>query len=398
VAAAIEARAATELEGAFVRPVSGKRERTAPTIQRADALLVRTFAPIRWAIRDLLPEGLSLLVGPPKVGKSWLTLQLAIAISDGSSLWFGRPKEEQGDVLMLALEDNDRRLHSRLSKLNDSRSEMARNAQEMWLRTPDVSRIHFATSWPRMDKGGIEDLDKWLTANPATRLVIIDTLQKFRPHDNGRSTAYSSDYAIGDALKPLADRHKVAILAVHHTRKMTAPDVLDTVSGTQGLTGSVDALLLLRRERGQMDAALFVTGRDIEREDDVALQFNSESCTWSALGSVHTVAKTRERKAILDFIRGNGPSKPKDIAEGLGKKGSAVRRLLQKLFADGEVRIEDGKYLLPLIHSSGNAGNSSGTGADGDAGTTDTSVTPVTTVTGVTAPCTPSDYAGRRGE
>jgi hypothetical protein len=231
-----------------------------------------------------------------------------------------------------------------------------------------------------MHEGGMQQLDTWLTEHPETRLVVIDTLGRFRPPDTGRGSAYGTDYAIGSALKPLADRHHVAIVLVHHTRKMAASDVLDTVSGTQGLTGSVDALLLLRRERGQMDAALYVTGRDIEREEDYALQFDQRSCTWSALGRTSEVARTRERQQILDFLQTNGPSAPKDIAAGLGKKGPAIRRLLQKLFAEQQVRIESGRY--SLIHTYGNGGNGSDKGDSGDSGDV---VTPVTGVTGVTA-------------
>ena len=386
MAAPLEARAAASMEAgsSFVRPASGKRIGPPPKIQRADELLLLKFAPIRWAIRDMVPEGVSLLVGPPKVGKSWLTLQFAISICDGSALWNGRAAEVRGDVLILGLEDNDRRMQSRIAKLRSASAELEITRHSVTaVRAPDVSRLHFATEWPRMDQGGLAHLDEWLSTHSETRLVIIDTLGRFRPPETGRGSAYQSDYAVGAALKPLADRHNVALVLVHHTRKMAAVDVLDTVSGTQGLTGSVDALLLLRRERGQMDAALYVTGRDIEHEEDYALQFHSASCTWSALGTVHEATRTRERQAILDFILKNGPSKPKDIAEGLGKKGAAVRRLLQKLFADQELRIEEGRY--SLIHTYGNSGNESNGGDSGHAGVTpDTSVTAVTPVTGVT--------------
>lgn len=245
-----------------------------------------------------------------------------------------------------------------------------------------------------MDQGGLSHLDRWLAQHPGTRLVIIDTLGRFRPPENGRGSAYQSDYAIGSSLKPLADRRNVALVLVHHTRKMAATDVLDTVSGTQGLAGSVDALLVLRRERGQLDAALYVTGRDIEREEDYALQFHAASCTWSALGTLHDATRTRERQAILDFITKNGPSKPKDIAEGIGKKGPAVRRLLQKLFADRDVVVEDGRY--SLIHTFGNSGNGSNAGDSGVGGDTpETDATPVTRVTAPTA-CTAGNVAPSR--
>ena len=386
--AAIELDALAEMDremgtsSVFIRPTHGKRAaRVTPHIQRADELLLKKFEPIRWAIRDMIPEGVTLLVGPPKVGKSWLTLQFGIAIANGSPIWDTRRSETQGDVLFLALEDNDRRMQARIAKLRASGADLSVTRAGVTVRAPDVSRIHFATEWPRMDQGGLDHLGEWLVEHPNARLVIIDTLGRFRPPENGRGSAYQSDYAIGAALKPLADRHNVALVLVHHTRKMAATDVLDTVSGTQGLTGSVDALLLLRRERGQLDAALYVTGRDIEHEEDYALQFHSETCTWSALGTVHEATRTKERAAILEFISKNGPSKPKDIAEGIGKKGASVRRLLQKLFAEREVVVDHGRY--SLIHTYGNSGNKGNEGHSGAGG--DTHATGETSVTGVTA-------------
>jgi AAA domain len=400
--AGIEALAERELDSSQFIPRTNKARKLtmpAPFVQNAGELLTKHFDPIRWAINGMVPEGVALLVGPPKVGKSWLTLQFAIAISNGSNVWNGRAAEVAGEVLMLCLEDNDRRIQSRVKKLRAAGADIRIHKGSVEAVTaPDVSRLHFATDWPRMDKGGLEHLDTWLAAHPNTRMVIIDTLGRFRPPESGRGSAYQSDYAIGAALKPIADRHNVAIVLVHHTRKMAASDALDTVSGTQGLTGSVDAILVLKRERGQMDAALYVTGRDIEHEEDYALKFDARSCTWSALGTVHEATRTRERQQIIDFISRNGPSKPKDIAEGVGKKGPAVRRLLQKLFAEKDIRLEDGRY--SLIHTSSNSGNKSHEGHSGDDGDTPvTFVTPVTDVTGVTTPCTAADYrAARDGE
>ena len=379
----LESAAAVELNaGKFVRPISkAKNIGPAPLIQRADDLLKKTFEPIRWAIQDLIPEGVSLLVGAPKVGKSWLALQFGIAISGGTAIWTGRDPEIRGDVLILGLEDNDRRMQSRISKLRESQMEYTEAGNAFG--APDVSRLHFATEWPRMDKGGLDHLRNWLIDNPYARLVIIDTLGRFRTPDSGRGSAYQSDYEIGAQLKPIADSHNVALVLLHHTRKQESADVLDSVSGTQGLTGSVDALLMLRRERGQLDAALFVTGRDIEHEQDYAMRFDADNCTWTSIGTVHEARMSQERQAILDFLTRNGPAKPKIIAEGTGKKGPATRKLLQRMFADGDVFCDaDGSYSgyspLLLRHS----GNSSHTGS-GSHVTDVPSVTGVTAVTGV---------------
>lgn len=346
-------------------------------------VLARDIPPARWAVRDLVPEGVSLLVGAPKVGKSWLGLQFGMCIADGSPLWHGREPEAAGDVLLLALEDNDRRIQSRAGKLLEARADVDERGH--LVRKPDCTRLHYATTWPRMDAGGIEQLSEWLTEHPDARLVVIDTLGRFRPPESARASAYAQDYKIGELLKPLADRHGVAILLLHHNRKAAAADVLETVSGTQGLTGSVDALLILRRERGQMDAALYVVGRDIEHELDHALKFDAPTCTWSSVGSVAEAQMSRERAEVLEFLQDSGPASPREIAEGVDRTGGAVRRLLGKMVRDGEVRNQGGKYLPTLLL--GNSGNSSSSGHAGNAVTAtpryrDTGVTGVTGVTG----------------
>jgi hypothetical protein len=298
-------------------------------------LIARQFDPIRWAIADLIPEGVVLVVGAPKIGKSWLVLQCAIAISAGLSLWSGRCAELQGEVLMLALEDNDRRMASRATKLLSA--------------GVDISRLHYATEWPRADRGGIDALDNWLKLHPCCRMVVIDTLARWRGQSRATESAYAGDYEVGAALKPLADKYGVAIVLVHHSRKAVSSDVLDSASGTLGLTGSVDAALFLRRERGQMDAALYVTGRDIEREEDYALRFDPTTCLWVGVGSVREARVSRERRQILDYLDSHPNTRPKAIADGLGKKPGAVRFLLHRMRADAEVVESGGLYSVPPL-------------------------------------------------
>ena len=373
-----------------------KPTKAEPSIQLASDLLSRSFAPLSWAIGDIVPEGVTLVVGPPKVGKSWLLLQFAIAIACGSAIWDGREPEEVGEVLLLALEDNDRRLQSRIRKLNEQPAANA-HPTDGDTQLANFSRLHLATEWPRMDKGGVVELEHWLAAHPNVRMVVIDTLGRFRPLDSGRGSAYQADYTIGAELKPLADRYNVAIVLVHHTRKMAASDPLDTISGTQGLAGSVDAALLLRRERGKMDAALYVTGRDIEDERNYALRFDTPTCTWSAIGSVDEAKRTPERQAIIDLLSRMGPTTPVEISTALGKERAAVRQLLSKMLRNGELMVTDGNYCLSATCSNkdddshdgyngkrGYSTNSSNSRSSANTDTPSTPVTPVTVVTPIT--------------
>jgi RecA-family ATPase len=72
-----------------------------------------TFQPLKFILPGLVPEGATLLVARPKFGKSWLVLDIAIAIAAGR-FTLGQLKPVQGDVLYLALEDGPRRLQRRL--------------------------------------------------------------------------------------------------------------------------------------------------------------------------------------------------------------------------------------------------------------------------------------------
>jgi len=190
---------------------------------------------------------------------------------------------------------------------------------------PPSGRLHFVTEWPRLHTGGVERLDGWLSDHPDARLVIIDTLEKVRPHTATLDrNLYTADYLVGDRLTPLSKQHAVALLVVHHTRKAVADDPLDLVSGTLGLTGGVDGVMVLRRQRGQADAFLYVTGKDIEEEQDYALNWDAKTTTWAIKGDAGDYAGSDERLAIVELLRQQGPLNSKEIAERL-EAGAAGR-------------------------------------------------------------------------
>jgi len=296
-------------------------------------LLARELPPVRWAIPDILPEGLNLLAGKPKQGKSWLALAISLAIAAGGFA-LGKQPVTQGQVLYLALEDNERRLQSRARQLLASMN-----------CVPDG--IEFELRWPRMDQGGLKYLEEYLKAHPQVRLVVIDTWAKVSPCSKGRQRSqYEEDYEALTPLKHLADSYRASILAIHHLRKLVADDVLDEISGSIGMTGAVDGALVLKRERGQNEAMLYVTGRDIEQDQQLALVFDRTTATWTLAGDVEEFRRTRERQAIIDVLTEQLPSgmTPRQIAEALDKNYHTTRSLLRKMEDAGEIRHTNNQY------------------------------------------------------
>lgn len=290
----------------------------------------QTFPPPRWAVPDLLAEGVNVLAGPPKLGKSWFALGVGIAVAGG-----GRALDaidvEQGDVLYLALEDTPRRLYDRMRMLCGS---------DPW---PEALALHH--TWPGHTEGH-ELLDGWLHARPGARLVVVDVFQKVRPHMVTNQSAYAADYAAVAPLMDLARAHQVCVLVVHHTRKASADDFLDTVSGTNGIVGSADATLVLSRSRNEADATLSITGRDVEeRSHALALSHGR----WRLLdGSAERYDLSPQRRAVIDLVRDHGPLAPKAIAAAIAHDHEATKKLCQRMAIDGQLSTDgSGRYTVP---------------------------------------------------
>ena len=198
-------------------------------------------------IDDLLYTGAYILAGAPKIGKSFLVAQLAYHVSTGQPLWGYNTR--QGDVLYLALEDDESRLQRRMFRM---------------FGVEGTSSLHFATNAKMIGGGLDEQLEKFVREHSDTKLIIVDTLQKVREAVSD-SYSYSSDYEVIGKLKQFADRYGVCILIVHHTRKQPVGDSFEMISGTTGLLGCADGALLMQKEkRTDSKATLEVVSRDQE--------------------------------------------------------------------------------------------------------------------------------------
>jgi hypothetical protein len=177
-------------------------------------------------------------------------------------------------------------------------------------------------------------------------VVVVDTLEKFRPLRNGKTDAYSTDYAALTGLQKIAGKFGVAILIAHHLRKMEADDPFDTVSGTLGLTGAADTILILKRHGEAM--TLLARGRDIE-EKESAVQFSRHTCRWTILGDASEVHMSNERAAILEALAGASSDglAVSEIMAATGRNNrNATDRLLFKMKEVGEIaRVKRGVYV-----------------------------------------------------
>jgi hypothetical protein len=161
-------------------------------------------------------------------------------------------------------------------------------------------RLHIIHRLPRLHEGLTEALEEWLQLHPEARLVVIDTLARIRPPRQRNGDWYAEDMALGEELNRLAMTYHVALVLVYHLNKGGATDPLDQVHGTMGITGSADEILILERNRGEADATLLISGRDVD-EQKLALQFKAGA--WSILGAAGEYELTRQRKEVLDHVR-----------------------------------------------------------------------------------------------
>ena len=231
---------------------------TAEQLQRAP------YSPVPFLVDELLPEGLHILAGAPKIGKSWLALWLCLCVSQGQPLW--NFAVTQGEVLYLSLEDSYRRIQSRLFDLTED--------------APPT--LHFAIMADTLKHGLEQQIEQFLMEHPTTKLVVIDTLQRVRGTGSD-SNLYANDYQDIGLLKKLADNQHIAILLIHHLRKLHDDDPMNMISGSTGLSGAADSTFVLQKNSRLANiASLHCTGRDIP-DRTLKLEFGEEDHIWKLL-------------------------------------------------------------------------------------------------------------------
>ena len=253
----------------------------------------KEFKPIQWVVDGLLPQGLAMVVAPPKYGKSWLMLDLCLSVAAGQK-FLNMPTHKTG-CLYLALEDNPRRLQTRMNTVLQGE------------RAPDG--FAFATGVQDLNGGLMEQLNEYLAVHPGCGLIVIDTLQRVRRTTGKAVNAYQADYHDVGILQKFASERELCIVLVHHLRKLKdETDPFSQISGTNGILGAADSAMVMNRER-RMDETtkLSVVGRDVE-EFELALRFDKTLCRWQNLGDAEARAREQARKeyensALVQTIR-----------------------------------------------------------------------------------------------
>lgn len=290
------------------------------------------FPPLEWAVHGVIPEGFGLLVAPPKAGKSWMAAGIGLASASGG-LALGRIWVQQRPVLYLALEDGHRRLQDRFRTLMGPGNKLP----------PEIFVI--VNAQPKLVPAMIaEFLTRYSDRKP---LIILDTLGKVKPPKGPGEDSYSADYAFGSRLKSVVDSVPgAALLAVHHTRKAESTDFIDAVSGTQGIAGSADYILVLTRKRKEDVGILAVTGRDVI-ENEYALTTKSGQWALDGMDLTDAAAAADRRKDagslgdrsmdVFDYVTTHGETTPRDVSSALSIDPRQASVYLGRLFDSGRI-------------------------------------------------------------
>jgi AAA domain/Transcriptional regulator, AbiEi antitoxin len=320
----------------------GDADKLVSTIRTGAWLDAQVFPPLTYAVPGLVPEGSVLLVGAPKIGKSWLVLSVALAAaSGGRALGIEVPKRP---VLYLALEDGDRRLQDRCRRLLAD--------------DPIPPELEYQT---RVEPGRVADtIATWVHWRNEP-LVILDTLGKVMPPALMGESSYQRDYRVGTALKRIVDEHQGMTLIVnHHDRKANADDFVDAVSGTHGLAGAADTIIVLARDRQEVAGMVKVTGRDVA-EGEYAVTFK-DGAVWELHG--HDLEAAREKAQAMRATAGVSDRmldvvlyayehpegvRRGDVAEALGLDPRQASVYLSRAVAAGRLRRADRGLYTPVI-------------------------------------------------
>lgn len=247
----------------------------------AETLYYKPLEHPKMLIDGVLSDGLAIMAGDSKIGKSWMVLWMCLQISKGEPVW-GLPTRKT-DVVYLALEDREWRVQQRMQDLTDT--------------PPD--NLHFGFSCGQLGAELESQIEDVLKDYPSTGLLFIDTLQMVRDNVSAKVNAYAQDYKDLSSLKKIADNHGICIFVVHHTRKeRDGGNIFNDMTGSTGIMGVADTGMILRKDdRFGDNATLCITGRDVEEKK---LKMQMRGVKWEITEELSADDLRKER--IPDFV------------------------------------------------------------------------------------------------
>jgi len=281
----------------------------------ATELLQTEMPEIQWTVNEIMPSGFIWFAGSPKIGKSYFTLQMLIAIASRDGKFLGR-KVKHGRVLYISFEDNARRLKKRLRELG----------------APDIlDNFEIEIAWRPLNKGGLEDLEKRLKS----RKYVICVLD---PYNRAFRIKSSNDTdEITRCLSPLHTMTQSGELTIefldhHHKHNQFSGDVIEDISGSVSKGGIADTIWALNRKRGQKDATLDIASRDTDIDQ---IKLTSENKIWREIGNIKPNTIQSE---IIDYMKMSAEDNfIMEIANALGKDKSVISREMSELANKGLV-------------------------------------------------------------
>lgn len=254
---------------------------TLRTVTAAD-LAAADPQPPSFVIDQYYPEGLILKGGSPKIGKSFMALQEALAVANGKPFWNRRTVK--GDVLLLSLEDSAARINKRLKGMTDN------PPSNLYIVSANDSE-----NVKKINHGLIEQLKEQLQIHPDLRLVIIDTIQRVKEFGKRQATSYENDTEIFAPLQRFAIQNHLAIVGITHlTKEHYNTDPFERMQGSMGGVAVADCLIAITGNRGE-DSTLDITGRDIEGPGKYKIRFNNG--VWECLGSEEAIKESDTLRA-----------------------------------------------------------------------------------------------------
>lgn len=282
-------------------------------------LMGMDFPPMQWVVGGLLPVGATVLAGKPKLGKSFMALQIAQAVASGTP--FLGMNTMKVPVLMIALEDSPRRIKGRL---------------EMQQSISDLP-IEYEWQWEPLDGKGYEALEKRLEKggpHGAYGLVIIDTLASAKSGNIDENKASDMGQLIYP-LQRLAHEYQCALLLIFHHRKGAIDDPVWDVRGSGAVPGAVDVLMGLYKDRGSGDYCLLSESRDAP-ELQLKIEFDAaQTYSWHLVGNLNEIARSEAEDDILSALEGLEEADVGSIAKELGKTYKPVWKTCKALKARG---------------------------------------------------------------